>query len=381
MTRPDAILDTFRDISELPPRLWRDRFPDQRPVGFMNAYVPEELFHAAGYTPVLLLHGRQGRGLAQRHLPGFTCWVVRSALDQALAGEMSGWSGVAFAHTCDALQALADLWPRAVPGIPLFHVAMPDHLQAAGTRPYLLAELTRLRQRLQEVTSHALCDDALCASIALYNRTRSLLQRFLAASGRLPAPARDATLRAGFVMPREMYNGLLAELLEALPPAGPPGADGSPQPSGSDDPGGARLIVAGPELADPVLYAVIADAGGRVVGDLLDLGWHHFAGSVDETTDPLAALVDHALALLPTPTKYQPGQRRDSALLSLVRSSQAHGVIFARQKFCDPHGFDMVTLRAALDTAAVPHLLVELEQTPNIGQMRTRVEAFLEMMG
>ena len=380
-TRHNDILNSFRDISELPLRLWRERFPDHRPLGFMNAYVPQELFHAAGFTPVLLLHGRQGRGLAQRHLPGFTCWVARSSLDQALAGELAGWSGVAFAHTCDALQALADLWPRAVPGIPLFFFAMPDHLEAAGTRPYLLAELARLRLRLEEVTGHPLADDALRESIGLTNRTRALMQRFLSAAGRLPAPAVDATLRAAFVMPRETYNELLAELLEALSPAEPSGAGGSPKPSGSDHPGGARLIVAGPELADPVLYRVIADAGGRVVGDLLDLGQRNFAGAVDDTGDPLEALADHALALLPTPTKYHPGRRRDSALLELVRSREADGVIFARQKFCEPHGFDVVTLRAALDSAGVPHLLIELEQTTNIGQMRTRVEAFMEMIG
>jgi len=340
MTRPNDILDTFRGAADLPLRLWRERFPDHRPLGFMNAYVPEELFHAAGFTPVLLLHGRQGRGLAQRHLPGFTCWVVRSALDRALAGELAGWSGVAFAHTCDALQALAGLWPRAVPGIPLFHIAMPDHLEAAGTRPYLLAELGRLRQTLEEVAGRTIDDHVLRESIALTNRTRSLVQRFLAAAGRLPAPALDATLRAAFVMPRERYNGLLGELLEAISLAEPPDAEGSPQPSASAHAGGARLIVAGPELADPALYRVIADAGGRVVGDMLDLGQRYFAGAVDETGDPLAALADHTLALLPTPTKYHPGVRRDSALLELVRSREADGVIFARQKFCEPHGFD-----------------------------------------
>jgi benzoyl-CoA reductase/2-hydroxyglutaryl-CoA dehydratase subunit BcrC/BadD/HgdB len=338
----------------------------------MNAYVPQELFLAAGYTPVLLLHGRQGRGLAQRHLPGFTCWVVRSALDRALAGDLAGWSGVAFAHTCDALQALADLWPRAVPGIRLFCVAMPDHLEAAGTRAYLMADLARVRGVLEEAAGRSLDDDALRESISLANRTRSLLQRFLAATDRLPAPAVDATLRAAFIMPRDTYNGLLEELLEGLFPAGS---------AGSDQAVGARLVLVGPELADPVLYQVIGDAGGRIVGDLLDLGQRHFAGIVAETTEPLVALADHALALLPTPTKYHPERRRDSELLEMVRSRKAEGVIFARQKFCEPHGFDLITLRSALDEAAVPSLVIELEQTTNVGQMRTRVEAFMEMIG
>jgi benzoyl-CoA reductase subunit C len=369
MTRYDSILDSFRHITDLPLQDWPARFPGHRPLAFMNAYVPQELFHAAGFTPVLLLPGRQGHGRAQLHLPGFTCWVVRGALDRALSGELAGWAGVAFAHTCDALQALSDLWPRSVPDIPCFYVAMPDHLVAPPARSFLLAELRRLRQRLREMTGCLLDDDALRRSISVSNRTRALVSRLYSAADRLSPPAVHAVLRAAFLMPGEVYNPLLTEFLEGLAPLKP------------WERALARLIVVGPELADPMLYRVIADAGGRVVGDLLDLGERRFNGTVADTTDPLSGLVDHALALLPTPTKFHPQHRRDEALLGMVRGRRAAGVVFARQKFCEPHGFDLVALRRALDGAGVPHLLIELEQTPNMGQMRTRVEAFLEMIG
>jgi len=365
MTRSDEILSGFQAISEMPLSRWRERFPDHRPLGFLGAYVPEELFHAAGFTPIFLFHGREDHSHAQAHLPGFTCWVTRSALDQALAGELSALAGVAFAHTCDAMQALADLWRRAVPELPVFYVAMPLNLAAPAAHPYLLAELQRLRERLEHITGQPLSDEPLRESIALYNRTRALVGRLYEVADRLPAPALHAALQAAFLMPKEAYNPLLAELLDALPPP----ASGSP-----------RLIVVGSELADPTLYQVIADAGARVVDDVLDLGHRYFARPVAETGDPLEALAERALALLPTPTKYHPQRRRDAHLLEVVRERRADGVIFARQKFCEPHGFDFVTLKAALEKAGVPHLLVELEQTPHVGQMRTRVEAFLEMI-
>jgi benzoyl-CoA reductase/2-hydroxyglutaryl-CoA dehydratase subunit BcrC/BadD/HgdB len=376
----DDILSTFRDVGELELEQWRARFPGHRPLAFMNAYVPQELFHAAGFAPVLLLPGRRGYGRAQLHLPGFSCWVVRGALERALAGELSGWAGVAFAHTCDALQALSDLWPRAVPAMPSFHMAMPDHLATPAARPFLLAELQRLRRRLQGMTGRAVDDDGLRRSIALSNRTRALVQGLYGVAAQMPASSLHAALQAAFLMPAEVYNPLLAAFLEAFSPAEPSDGLGVGESSTSADPNAIRLVVVGPELADPTLYEVIADAGGRVVGDLLDLGERHFAGAVAETGDPLAALADHALALLPTPTKFHPQRRRDAALLEMVDSRRAAGVIFARQKFCEPHGFDLVSLKRALNGVGVPHLLVELEQTPNVGQMRTRVEAFLEMM-
>ena len=57
--------------------------PEDRPrIGFLTAYVPEELFHAAGFTPVFVFPTAEDRGLARAHLPGFICWVAGSALDQ-----------------------------------------------------------------------------------------------------------------------------------------------------------------------------------------------------------------------------------------------------------------------------------------------------------
>jgi benzoyl-CoA reductase/2-hydroxyglutaryl-CoA dehydratase subunit BcrC/BadD/HgdB len=114
------------------------------------------------------------------------------------------------------------------------------------------------------------------------------------------------------------------------------------------------------------------------VGDLLDLGERYFAVDVAEDGDPLDALADRLLALVPTPTKHCSQPTRATHLLSLVQERGAHGVLFARQKFCEPHGFDYVQLANALDRAGVPHLLVELEQASQAGQLRTRVEAFAE---
>ena len=63
-----------------------------------------------------------------------------------------------------------------------------------------------------------------------------------------------------------------------------------------------------------------------------------------------------------------------------MKARGARGVVFARQKFCDPHGFDYAQMVHALDGVGVPHLLVELEQASQAGQLRTRVEAFVEML-
>ena len=338
----------------------------QSPLGFLSAYVPEELFHAAGFTPVFIFHTPDAHGFARAHLPGFTCWVAGSALDQALAGELDGLAGMALAQTCDTMQGLTDLWRRSVPHIPLFHFGMPLRLDSPSARVYLLAELQSLRERVQVRTGHPISDGALRESIALYNRTRALVRRLYAraARGDIAPPDLYTLVRAAFQMPKETYNQEIGSRMSPLPPCAP----------------APPLFLVGPALADPVLFDVIAQAGARVVGDLLDLGERYFAVDAAEDGDSLAALADRLLALVPTPTKYHPQRTRAAHLLSLVQERDADGVIFARQKFCEPHGFDYVQLAHALDRAGVPHLLVELEQASQAGQLCTRVEAFVEML-
>ncbi len=348
----------------------------QSPLGFLTAYVPEELFHAAGFTPVFIFHTPDAHGFARAHLPGFTCWVAGSALDQALAGELDGLAGMALAQTCDTMQGLTDLWRRSVPHIPLFHFGMPLRLDGPSARAYLLAELQSLRER---VTGRPISDGALRESIALYNRTRALVRHLYAraARGDIAPPDLYALVRAAFQMPKETYN---QEIGSRMQEAGSrkQAARGRMQEAGQSSV--PLLILAGPALADTVLFDVIAQADARVVGDLLDLGERYFAVDAAEDGDPLAALADRLLALVPTPTKYHPQRTRAAHLLSLVQERSADGVIFARQKFCEPHGFDYVQLAHALDRAGVPHLLVELEQASQAGQLCTRVEAFVEML-
>jgi benzoyl-CoA reductase/2-hydroxyglutaryl-CoA dehydratase subunit BcrC/BadD/HgdB len=329
--------------------------------------VPEELFHAAGFTPVFVFPTPEDRGLARAHLPGFTCWVAGSALDQALAGELDDLAGMALAQTCDTVQGLTDLWHRDVPHIPLFHFAMPTRLDGPTSRDYLLAELRSLRERIEALTGQAVADDDLRASIALYNHTRALVRDLYGRAVALDPRETYAIVRDAFRQPKEAFNEEARSRIQGASPLLPLSA----YPA---------LFLVGPSLADPILFDVIAGAGARVVGDLFDLGERYFAVDAAETGDPLAALADRLLALVPTPTKHCSRRSRAEHLLASVKERGAHGVVFARQKFCDPHGFDYAQMARALDAADVPHLLVELEQASQAGQLCTRVEAFVEML-
>lgn len=386
-------LSGFVGAAEDPYADWPGRFPGYRACGYLAPSVPEEILHAAGLAPIHLFAGQRALTRVEAYLQSFSCWPARSAFDRALRGDLDFVAGVAFGSSCDTLAALADMWAEARPAQWVLTVGHPVNLTTPAARPYLRAEYERLIQALTARTGRPLDSQALRASICLHNQTRRLVQRLYALSDRVPSHALYVIVRSAFLMPKEVYNERLQGLVTDL------------EAQSSDEDGNrCRLIMVGPVVEDGWLYQAIEEAGGRVVDDVLDLGHPYFDGLVagdesarslitsgplaqeprtdssEDAGDPLEALVDRYLGLLPIPGRHHPERRRDRHLLDLVARRRVHGVIFALQKFCDPHGFDYVTLKKALDAAGVPHLQLELERPQVSGQVKTRVEAFIEML-
>ncbi|MCR4406737.1 MAG: 2-hydroxyacyl-CoA dehydratase family protein [Anaerolineae bacterium] len=368
MTAEDLPLNQFLAAARTPLIAWPESYPDHRAIGYTCTYVPEEMIHAAGFVPVRIRTTPQVPIHADAHLQSYTCALCRSALDQHLRGELHFLAGMVFAHTCDTMQALADLWAintRLGGWVETF--MMPVNLTSPNARPYLIAELARFRSSLAERSGCPVSDEALKASIALYNEKRRLLDRLHVLRDRLTAVEFYATVDAGAKMPPELFVPLLAELVEDLESA--PSRPGSP-----------RVMLVGAVLDDATLLAVLDELGARVADDDLCTGTRSFAGHVAEEGDPLEAMADRILNRLPCPTKYHTGMPRGTYLRHKVEEAGADGVIFVLPKFCDPHAFDYVLVKADLEAAGVPLLHLETEQTPAAGQVRTRVQAFLEML-
>jgi benzoyl-CoA reductase/2-hydroxyglutaryl-CoA dehydratase subunit BcrC/BadD/HgdB len=184
---------------------------------------------------------------------------------------------------------------------------------------------------------------------------------------RLSAPDFFAVLDAAQIMPRELFNPLLAGLVEMSSGAG----------SGVIGP---RLFLVGAVLDEPRLLELITNLGAQVVGDDLCSGSRHFHDQVGTDDDPITALAEYYLRRPPCPTKLHPNHNPGSHLLDQVEGARADGVVFTLEKFCEPYAFDYALVLPALDRAGLPHLLLELEQTPSLEALRTRLQAFIEIL-
>jgi benzoyl-CoA reductase/2-hydroxyglutaryl-CoA dehydratase subunit BcrC/BadD/HgdB len=66
----------------------------------------------------------------------------------------------------------------------------------------------------------------------------------------------------------------------------------------------------------------------------------------------------------------------------MIKDFNVDGVIFERLTFCETWGFEQYSLTNDFKELNVPLLCMDREYTlSGIGQLRTRVQAFLEMMG
>jgi bzd-type benzoyl-CoA reductase N subunit len=370
------IISEWMEIAEDPfeyLKKWKAK-TGEKILGYFCTNTPEEIIQAAGVFPVRLLGSKGAISLAAQHLQSYSCSLVQNTLELALRGDLSFLDGTVFPHTCDSIQRLSDIWAQNLSFSFHWDLVLPVKLHTPSARVYLIQELNRFRQGLQEFTGRLISDEDLHASILLANATRSHLRELYRIKNLHPhlfsAAEFSAIIRAATLIPKEEYNSKLEKLLSWTKRS---------QPVANS---GVRLFVAG-SVCDQLQWFDLFDrCGASIVGDDLCTGWRYFSADVSSTGNPMEALADRLIQKVPCPCKYNPDLDRGTDFLLRVEKSQAQGVVFLLLKFCDPHAFDYPYLKKKLDERNLPSLLLEIEPagTP-MGTAETRLKAFMETIG
>lgn len=241
-------------------------------VGYVGLDVPRELIEAAGCFALRLapVDGVDAAEADRILGPG-----VDEAHRRVLAGLLAGAYPVdrlVVCHDSDhSVRLYTTVRALALPGVELWFLDLL-HEPRATTEAYDRARLAELADWLGA--------RELPAAIALANRARALGDRLaeLRRAGRVGGADALTLLGAGTALPGERYAALLERALDEL---GPP----------ADRPSTVLLLGSGHDRAD--VYAAIDGLGGCVVGETHGWGEAMLAGRVDETGEPLDALVRH----------------------------------------------------------------------------------------
>ena len=342
-------------------------------VGWMLTDVPEELILAAGALPVAILAEGVTLGEADKYFQGFACSYSRSVLELLASGRLSALDGVIIPYICDTTRAL-DLVVKYHRFLPYTEcLRIPKTTVGAGVLPYFRQELERLGSSLGRLTGTDPDPDRLRQAIRLMNEVKSRLDRIRGVlrerPGAISAAEYLGAVRASLSLPKEEAIRLLDEFLaEAKIRTQAPGRL-------------PKVILAGKVAEPAALLEMIEAAGFRVVEDLLVLGGRSIQTRAAEEGDPLENLARAQLERWPMTGVWDSRRSRAEFLLERVSASQAEGVIFLVQKFCEPWEIDYPGLKEALDRAGIKNLRLETEyQTGSLEPLRTRVEAFAEML-
>ena len=350
----------------------------QKIIGWLPTDVPEELIHAAGAFPVGILGANNNVRLADTHLQVWVCSLMRSSFEMGLRGDLDFLDGLIIPQTCDTTRAMVGIWRKncRTPYVDSF--LLPKQVKRPSARVYLVGELTRLRTELEQLTGKIITDETLSASIRLFNENRRLLRRMyeihIDHRGLLTSREVYTVIKASMYMDKAEHNRILRDLIRAMEQKAAEAAD---KPASK-----VRLVISGGVWEPPEIMDLIEEAGGVVVGDDLLTGMRYLSPDADEAGNPLEALADRQLNKIPFGGFDNQNYERRQFLLNLVRNSEAAGLIFLHLKFCEPENYDYNDMREALNSVGIPNLRLETEvANPSLGQIRTRLEAFIEMIG
>jgi benzoyl-CoA reductase/2-hydroxyglutaryl-CoA dehydratase subunit BcrC/BadD/HgdB len=362
----------------------------RRIVGAYCIMVPEELIYAAGAVPVRLCGGSYETSLAGDELvPRDTCPVVKSSIGFTSLDLISLYSmcdAVIIPTTCDAkrkmgeeLSKLTEVWMLEVPHIK----------DGEGARRQWLQQLYILKKNLESFTGKRFMKrkigrKALGASIRMIGDAQYQARRLydIRKSATPVILGREAMLAInayGFVE-ADRWTDAMARLNDELEVR----VGGKAPAARRRAP---RIMIAGcpPLFPNWKIPLLIEEMGAVIVTDESCMGNRYLYDPVGHTenslTDMMVGLAARYIMPCVCPS-FAPNEDRLFRLLQMAEEFAVDGVVYHVLKGCVIYDFELARVEKIMKEKDIPLMRIETDYSPeDLEQLRTRVEAFVEMLG
>lgn len=351
-------------------------------IGTFCVYVPEEVIVAADAVSVGLCGGLDLTVPdGERVLPRNLCPLIKSAFGFKVARMCPYFEAcdlVVGETTCDGKKKAWELLDEYVP---TYVMELPQKKTPQDEEMWL-TEVKAFVSQVEGATGNRITSERLAQGIAKIDAKRAALQRLYDLRKADPAPI--SGLDALLVMQISFYDDPVrfAEKTNAL-------ADEMEEKvrHGEDaQPGGApRILVAGSPMPIPFwkLHAIVEGSGAIVVAEESCTGTRYLTGPTEVEGEGLEAQI-RAIAQRQLKTHcacFTPNTERMEDILCLAREYKADGVILFSLQFCQPYLLEAVKAEKLLENEGIPTLRLETDYSQeDVGQLKTRLEAFLEVI-
>ncbi|PKK40130.1 3-hydroxyacyl-ACP dehydratase [Clostridiaceae bacterium JG1575] len=352
-------------------------------VGSFCIHVPDEVPMSAGAIATGLCSGSQfwvpG---GEKVLPTATCPLIKASIGARL-DRTCPFFRIADLFvgetTCDGKKKAWEILKDDAP----MHIMDIPQMKRERDYAHWKEEILDYMKLMEELTSHKITKESMEKAIAIANEKRKALARLhgMRRHERLPISGKDVLLatQIAFYDDPQRFAQMTHALCDELDQRVQEGV--SVFPAGTK-----RILLSGTPLSIPnwKIHHLIETSGGAVVGEEMCTGSRYFEGLVEEGANTLDEQVDHLVERYLGGIHcacFTPNTERIDDIVRLARDYQADGVIDLSLKFCTIYDSEGYSVEKALREQGIPVLGLETDYTDeDAGQLRTRIEAFLEMI-
>jgi benzoyl-CoA reductase subunit C len=300
------------------------------------------------------------------------CPFCRDCLAQGLQGRYDYLDGVMIAQSCLHIRQAYTSWEKHIPVDFSYYLPMPNNVQSQRAIPYLTEELKVFKEAVEKWMGKTITDEDLKRGIEVMNTSRQLTKDLyeLRKQDNPPVTGLESmyAVVSSQMVDKNDFNTTLQDIMKELPQR--------PVENSSK----VRLMILGSEDDDTEFIDMVESLDAVFVVDDHCTGSRYFWNTVNTNGNLLESIAVRYVERVPCPSKDWPERTRLEHINKLAQDWNVQGAIVIQQKFCDPHEIDIPAIIENLKGTGVPAQFLELDVTVPVGQFKTRVEAFLEML-
>ena len=354
-------------------------------LGYTCFHIPEVLLNVDNCFSTRLRAPNTGSiDIATYYMSNYTCEYARALLERAIEGGYQYLDALIGVDACSMMNRSMEhfeiLKVNENPNFFVTHTDMPFKITDYTVAGYVQQMQAHVLNRIHETFGTDISDEAIRAAVAEHNEMCRVIQEIRemrkAENPVITGYEFHVICLVSYVCPTKLILPYLKETLEELKTREP---DAKPAFR-------ARVAIVGSEIDDPKLTKLIEDVGALVVSDRYCFGSTPGREVIELKDDEpaLEQICRHYMEVSECARYISDEkvlQRRETAD-RLAKEFNAEGIIYEQMKYCDYWGFERALVSHIMhDEYGWPVLSIDrLYNNGNSGQLRTRVQAFVESL-
>lgn len=354
----------------------------KKTVAYTCAYVPIELLASADVSHYRIMHaGNQDEVMAGESITQSVFCDLSKSVIGGFANETPIFKAIDHVYsfyTCDCMRKTIEAVDSNF--VPATIYNMPRLRNDVESRRYYLTEIENFKKDLESLTGEQIEDSEIRKNIALYNEAKRLLREISSYrkkdSSLVTGKQFERIARAYYYLPIDTLLLELNKLLIQL-------KDFEKNNKKICKKNRYRIMLSGGVLADgdEKITGLLYDLGADIVVEDNCTGLKPFLHSLPETGNWIEDIADGYLGQAPC-AKMKPLNDMVEHAIKLAQEYKAEAVVLYYLKFCPCYSMILRKVTDAFESAGIPVLVVGSDYSKgDEGQIKIRVEAFLEMLG